>query len=182
MAAKEKKHYAFAGHETIEAMRHSLFRFQNPAQAQRIANRLAEEFIFAPKLSDPKDKKAIVLWVRDLEITEEERKRGYLGNFAKISMHRLPAGKWTLTLTKMAFPLNKHPLKKALPRAHPNWGHPLLRNASRNKTWPTLQAAAEQLMRLHEEFPEISIPGVNQLKIKVYARAEKASCPSSALS
>ena len=174
---KEKKYYAFSDHETIQAMAHSLFRFQTIAQAQLITNRLAEEFILAPKLSDPGDKKAIVLWVRGMEVTPEEQGLGYLGNFGKISMHKLPSGKWTLTLAKMTVPLNKHPLRKAMPRAHPNWGHPVLRSAQRNKTWPTMKDAVDQLMKLHEEFPEISIPGLDTLKIKVYARAEKGKSP-----
>src|SRR5437868_9775838 len=92
-------------------------------------------------------------------------------------MHPLPQGKWTLTLTKIDIPLNKHPLKKAVPRRYPNWGHPVLRAASRHKSWTTMQEVVAQLMRLHEEFPEVSIPGLHKLKIMAYAKAEKGKSP-----
>ena len=173
----KKKHYAFAEHETIQAMVHSLFRFQTLEQAQLITNKFAEEFSLAPKFSDPLDKKSFVLWVRGLDVSEEQRKQGYLGNFGRITMHSIPSGKWTLTLARMDIALRHHPLKKSVPKPHPNMGHPVIRAASRKKTWPSMQAAAEQLMKLHEEFPEISVPGLNKLKIMTYVRAEKGQSP-----
>ena len=176
-SAMKKKHYAFSEHETIQAMLHSLFRFQTLEQAQNISNKFAEEFTLAPKLSDPLDKKSFVLWVRGLELTDEQVKQGFLGNFGRITMHPLPTGKWTLTLTKMDVPLRKHPLRKPVPRPHPNMGHPVIRAATRQKVWPTMQDAADQLMKLHEEFPEISVPGINKLKIMTYAKAEKGKSP-----
>jgi hypothetical protein len=172
----DKKYYAFAEHDSIQAMLHSLYRLQTFEQAQMITNQLAEKFILAPKFSDPTDKKSFVLFVRDL-MTPEQSKLGYLGNFGKISIHKLPGGKWTLTLTVLDVPLKKHPKRKTVPRPHPNMGHPLLRSASRNKTWPTMQAANADLMKLHEEFPEISVPGVNRLRIMTYIKAEKGTSP-----
>ncbi len=175
--AMKQKTYAFVEHETIQAMVHSLFRFQTLEQAQMITNQFAEEFLLAPKMFDPLDKKTVVLWVYNLEVTDKEKKEGYLGNFGKITMHQLDSGKWTLTLAKLPVPLRKHPKRKPVPRRHPNMGHPVLRAASRNKTWPTMQDASAQLMGLHEEFPEISVPGLNKLKIMTYVRAEKGKSP-----
>lgn len=172
-----KKHYAFVEHETVQAMLHSLFRFKSLEQAQLITNRFALEFTLAPKLSDPLDKKSFALWVRGFEITEDEQKLGYLGNFGRITIHRLPTGKWTLSLTKIDAPLNKHPQRKPVPRRHPNMGHPVIRAASRAKSWPSMQEAAAQLMKLHEEFPEISVPGLNKLKIMTYVKSEKGVSP-----
>jgi hypothetical protein len=174
---KEKKYYAYFEHETVQAMLHSLFRFQNPMQAQLVSNRFADEVILSPKMSDPKDRKAIVLWVRDLDVTEEQRKLGYLGNYGKISLVKLPNGKWTLSMIRIDVPLGKHPLYVKVARRYPNSGHPVLRNAARNKTWPSMQEAFEQLMKLHEEYPEVSIPGVNKLKIMSYKKAEKGKSP-----
>lgn len=170
---EEKKYYAYFEHETVQAMLHSLFRFQNPMQAQLVSNRFADEVILSPKMSDPKDRKAIVLWVRDLDVTEEQRKLGYLGNFAKISLVKLPNGKWTLSMLRIDVPLNKHPLYVKVARRYPNSGHPVMRAASRSKTWPSMQEAFAQLMKLHEEYPEVSVPGVNTLKIMTYKRAEE---------
>jgi len=178
MAKKEeKKYYAYFEHETVQAMLHSLFRFQNPMQAQLVSNRFADEVILSPKMSDPKDRKAIILWVRDLDVTAEQKKLGYLGNYAKISLVKLPNGKWTLSMVRIDVPLNKHPLYVKVARRYPNSGHPVLRSASRNKTWPTMQEAFAQLMALHEEFPEVSVPGVNKLKIMTYKKAEKGTSP-----
>lgn len=178
MAKKdEKKYYAYFEHETVQAMLHSLFRFQTPMQAQLVSNRFADEVILSPKMSDPKDRKAIVLWVRDLDVTNEQRKLGYLGNFAKISLVKLPNGKWTLSMIRIDVPLNKHPLYVKVARRYPNSGHPILRAADRKKTWKTMQEAFAQLMALHEEYPEVSVPGVNTLKIMTYKRAEKGTSP-----
>ena len=172
-----KKNYAFADHETIQAMVHSLFRFQTLEQAQMITNKFAEEFTLAPKMSDPLDKKSFVLWVHNLELTDKEKKEGFLGNFGRITMHQIPSGKWTMTLTKMDVPLRKHPMRKPVPRRHPNMGHPVMRAAARNKVFTTMQDAAAQLINLHEEFPEISVPGLNKLKIMTYVKAEKGKSP-----
>ncbi len=172
-----KKQYAFAEHETVQAMLHTLFRFQTLEQAQMITNKFAQEFTLAPKLSDPLDKKSFVMWVRGLEVTDDQKKLGFLGNFGKISMHQIKGGKWTMTLKKIDVPLNKHPLRKAIPRRHPNMGHPVIRSATRGKTWPTMLEANAQLVKLHEEFPEISVPGLGKLKILTYVKAEKGESP-----
>lgn len=178
MAKKdEKKYYAFFEHETVQAMLHSLFRFQSAMQAQLVSNRFADEVILAPKMSDPKDRKAIILWVRDLDVTPEQRKLGYLGNFGKISLLKLPNGKWTLSMVRIDVPISKHPLYVKVARRYPNSGHPLLRAASRNKTWPSMSAAFAALMELHEEYPEVSVPGVNRLKIMTYKKTEKGRPP-----
>ncbi len=173
----KKKNYAFAEHETIQAALYSLFRFQTLGQAQLITNRLAAEFLLAPKQSDPLDKRSFALWVRDLELTPEQKKQGYVGNFGKITIHKLPKGKWTLTLSKLDVPLKHHPHRKRVKQPHPNMGHAVLRAAIRNKIWPTMQEAADQLVKLHEEFPEISIPGINKLKILAYIKDNKGLSP-----
>ena len=172
-----KKNYAFAAHESVQAMIHSLFRFQTLEQAQMITNKFAEEFTLAPKMSDPLDKKSFVLWVHSLELTEKEKQEGFLGNFGRITMHQIPSGKWTLTLTKLNVPLRKHPMRKPVARRHPNMGHPVMRAALRTKKFTTMQEAGEQLMNLHEEFPEISVPGLNKLKIMTYVKATKGQSP-----
>jgi len=174
---EEKKYYAYAEHETVQAMLHSLFRFQTAMQAQLISNRFADEVILSPKMRDPKDREAIFLWVRDLDVTEEQRKNGYLGNFAKISLIKLPNGKWTLNMVRVDIPLAKHPLRMKMARRYPNSGHPTLRGAARGKTYTSMQAASDALMKMHEEFPEVSIPGVNRLKIMCYRKAEKGQSP-----
>lgn len=175
--SNKEKYYAYFEHETVQAMLHSLFRFQTPMQAQLVSNRFADEVILSPKMSDPRDRTAIFLWVRDLDVTEEQRKLGYVGNFAKISLVKLPNGKWTLSMVRVDVPLNKHPLYVKVARRYPNSGHPVIRAASRNKTWPSMQEAFAQLMKLHEEYPEVSTPGVNKLKIMTYRKAEKGQSP-----
>ena len=178
MAKKtDKKYYAYAEHETVQAMLHSLFRFQTAMQAQLVSNRFADEIILSPKMRDPQDREAICLWVRDLDVTEEQRKNGYLGNFAKISLIKLPNGKWTLNMVRMDIPLTKHPLRLKIDRRYPNSGHPVLRGAARGKVYTSMQAANGELMQMHEEFPEVSIPGLNRLKIMCYRKGEKGQNP-----
>lgn len=177
MVKKDEKYYAYFEHETVQAMLHSLFRFQSAMQAQLVSNRFADEVILAPKMSDPKDRKAIFLWVRDLDVTDEQRKQGYCGNFAKISLVKLPNGKWTLTMIRVDIPLNKHPIFVRVSRRYPNSGHPVIRAADRGKSFESMMAANDALMKLHEEYPEVSIPGVNRLKIMSYRKAPKGESP-----
>lgn len=177
MVKKTEKHYAHFEHETVQAMLHSLFRFQTAMQAQLVSNRFADEVILSPRMSDPKDRRAIILWVRDLDVTEEQRQEGYLGNYAKISLLQLPNGKWTLSMTRIDMPLKRHPVKANLSRRYPNTGHPVIRGVERAKKYPTMQAANDVLMAMHEEFPEVSVPGVNRLRIKMYQKAEKGMNP-----
>ncbi len=173
----DKKYYAYVEHETVQAMLHSLFRFQTAMQAQLVSNRFADEVILSPKMRDPKDRAALFLWVRGLDVTEDQQKLGYLGNYAKISLLKLPNGKWTLNMVRVDIPLVKHPLRVKVSRRYPNSGHPVLRSAARGKTYSTMQSAFDALMKMHEEFPEVSIPGVNRLKIMTYRKAEKGVSP-----
>ena len=177
MVDTDGKYYAYFEHETVQAMLHSLFRFQSAMQAQLVSNRFADQVILSPKMSDPKDRKAIILWVRDLDVTPEQRKLGYIGNYAKISLLQLPNGKWTLSMLRIDVPLVKHPVKLQVERRYPNNGHPVLRGAERGKTYPTMQAASEALMQMHEEYPEVSVPGVNQLRIMMYKKAGQGETP-----
>ncbi len=177
MSTKDDKHYAYFEHETVQAMLHSLFRFQTAMQAQLVSNRFADQVILAPKMSDPRDRKAIILWVRDLDVTDEQRKLGYLGNYGKISLLQLPNGKWTLSMVRIDVPLVKHPLKIKVARRYPNTGHPVLRAAERSKPYPTMQAASDALMQMHEEYPEVSVPGVNRLRIMMYRKVGKGERP-----
>jgi hypothetical protein len=174
---EDRKYYAYFEHETVQAMLHSLFRFRTAEQAQMVTNRFAEEVIISPRFNDPKDRKAMILWVRDLDVTPEQKNLGYLGNYAKISMLKLPNGRWTLNMVRFDVPLKHHPVRQTPNRRYPNFGHPVIRAATRGKRWPTMQAAFEQLMQLHEEFPEVSVPGVNTLKITTYHKAEKGQPP-----
>ncbi|MDX2073878.1 MAG: hypothetical protein SFX19_05885 [Alphaproteobacteria bacterium] len=177
MVKKDEKHYAYFEHETVQAMLHSLFRFQTAMQAQLISNRFADQVILAPKMSDHKDRRSIFLWVRDLDVTPEQRSLGYVGNYAKISLIQLPNKKWTLSMTRVDVPLVKHPVKLRVGKRFPNTGHPLIRGIERGKTYDNMQQAAEALMAMHEEFPEISVPGVNRLRIMMYKKSEKGKSP-----
>jgi hypothetical protein len=52
-----------------------------------------------------------------------------------------------------------------------------LRDIKKKRIFGTINEAARELERLHEEFPEVSIPGENRLMIILYERVEGVKSP-----
>lgn len=115
------------------------------------------------------DAASIRLWVRGLDVTDEERDARYIGNFAVLSCRHLPHGKAQLSLTKLASALN-HPQRARFKAAHPNWGHPILRQILRGKLYETAARACGDLQILHEEYPDTSILVGTRLHLIVFGR------------
>lgn len=166
-----KKRYASASLPLMEAILNTLFRFSKEEQALKQLEELRERFILSKEQED--DNLSVRLWISDFSLTEEEIAQGYLGNFAVIRHRKIGDGKFTLYPEKLEIELKNHPQKKRPKRAHPDWGHPILRVIKKKPVFQSVEDAHALLMKLHEEYPEISIPTKNKLYIILYERLKK---------
>lgn len=167
------KRLATEKNPTIEAVINGLFRLENREQAVQKIEALDENFITSSKLPPSKIEGGIKLWIRGYQITKDEEKEGYLGNYAEVAPKEIEGGKYTLSCDKLDVKLKYHPQRKRPKKKHPDWGHPCLRLVKKKKVFETIEDAQRVLGQLHEEFPNISIPAVNKLFIIIYSKSEK---------
>jgi hypothetical protein len=171
---ERKKLIANLNDPTLEAIAAGRFRFGTPAQALVVLERVYKNFATC-KEQDPigeDGRPSLKLWIRDFALTNEEKNKGYKGNFAKITIAPTDKEKFTLLAEKIVTQLKNHPEKTRVGKRHPDTGHPILRAAIRGKIYPAIEDARKELEMLHEEFPEISIPGADKVHLLVYVREE----------
>lgn len=179
MPAIKQKKSATVRNPTIEAVVKQLLRLPDAAAAVRKMDAIRSHFITSQKqLTDTKTP-SIILWIKGFDVSDAELAAGYLGHFAAIAPKKLPEGKWTLTATKMMLDLKEHPAKKyqVVKQRHPNWGHPVLRKIKKGITHSSVEDAAGLLLKLHEEYPDASIPGELKLYLMVFGRTDDGSKP-----
>lgn len=111
-----------------------------------------------------------MLWIKGFGLSPDEAEAGFTGHYAEMRVVPTEKGLFTLEATRVERPLEKHPQRKRPPERHPNWGHPILRAVKKGKLYTTLEAASAELERLHIEFPDVTIPGVNKLYLIVYEK------------
>lgn len=170
-----QKKIAIVKHPLIEAAVAGLFRFKEHRQAVKRLREINDKFIVAKEQEENLKQNRLRLWVKDFELTPKEVEKGYRGHFVEISVVEPEAGKFSLKSEKLDIPLNLHPQKTRPKGSHPDWGHPVLRRLEKKPLFATLEEANAVLMRLHEEYPNISIPGDNQLLIMIYRKKKETS-------
>jgi len=173
-----KKKYASVKNPTIEAIISETFRFANTDQAQSRLEALRETFITSrlPEDVDP-DPKELKLWIRGYGLSSKMREKGYIGNYARFEVKRAGKGKWTLSPVLLSIDKKYHPQRRQPPSRHPNWGHPIMRDIKKNRVHPAVETAQNELARLHELFPEVSIPLTNKMYIMVYQKTDDGLPP-----
>ncbi len=186
---KKEKKYATIGHPTIHALVHGLYRFASDEQAKKLLAKLKNQFVFSNNnnVLGEGNRGGVeqvdghlapsLLWIRGFEVTKEEIDQGYVGHFALAASALLPDGKYTLKAYKLASELAIHPQRKRQQQQHPNWGHPILRDIKNKRVFDDVETAQNELIRLHTEFPEISIPSYEGLLVMVYEKAEGVKSP-----
>jgi hypothetical protein len=176
MSEKErKKHIASVSDATLEAIAAGRFRFGTPAQAMVVLDRVYKNFVTCRE-QDPigeDGRPSLKLWIRDFQVSEQEKQKGFKGHFARITIRDMEREKFTLHAEKIITELKHHPEKSRAGRRHPDTGHPILRAAIRGKIYAQIELARKELELLHEEFPEITIPGADKLHLLLYVREEK---------
>lgn len=171
----KKRKYATAVHPSIEAVLGGLYRYKTREQAVERIKALAGHFVLSKE--KPEDPDSLLMWIKGFAVNEKDEKEGYTGHFALITIRETEEGKFSISATRVDKPLDIHPQKKRVLMRHPNWGHPILRASKRGRVYETMEEAQEELLRLHEEFPEVSIPGMGKLFIIVYGKKEGSKKP-----
>lgn len=164
--------YATTRHPTIAAVIAGNYRYADIDQAKRQLAILRDHFVLSRHQTEEAGEHGIILWIKGYLITPEEKKDGYTGNYAVIFPVLRPNGKYTLIASKVESELKFHPQRQRPTHKHPNWGHPILRSVKKKRIHDTVEAAQEELARLHEEFPEVTIPLTNKLYLIVYSRQD----------
>jgi hypothetical protein len=166
---------ATEAHPIIDACTHELFRLETDEQAIKRLENIAHNFIIAKKQLE-EDQFSVSLWIKGYSVSKEEKEQGYLGNFATLR-YRKTGAKLTIYAEKDEVELKLHPQKKREKQKHPNWGHPLLRQIKKELKYTEPEEPQELFMRLHEQFPETSIPCTNKLYLMVYSKKEGEKIP-----
>ena len=171
--------YATLRHPTIEAVVGGHYRYKEKAHAIARLNSIRDHFILSKEQpASTSANPVIVLWIKGYAVTEAEAQEGYTGHFAQMQLAKRKDGTFTLSATKLTKPLTNHPQKKRPAAKHPNWGHPIMRAVKRGKLYTTLEAAQEELDRLHLEFPEVTIPGNGKLYLIIYEKRPGIARPT----
>jgi hypothetical protein len=100
----------------------------------------------------------LVLWIRGYALSEEEKKKNYAGNFARLEVGSVSADWFRLYITKIEEDISRHPIRpfdKSHP--HPSWGHPILRSVEKHRVYNTEEEAEEELAQLRREYPDAGI-------------------------
>ncbi len=174
----QKKKYASLKNPTIEAIVGEHFRFANPEQAMERLEALNDSFITSrlPENLDPNPKE-IKLWIRGYGLSAAMLEKGYIGNYARFEVKRVEKNKWTIAPVLLSIDKKYHPQRRQPTRRHPNWGHPIMRDIKKTRVHKTVDTAQNELVRLHELFPEVSIPLTNKMYIMVYQKTEDDQPP-----
>lgn len=179
MTTQKQKKTATVRNPSIEAVVKQLLRLPSEEMALKKMAGIRSHFVVSKQHIEQSDTPNLMLWIKGFEVSKAELKEGYLGHFAVIAPKKLPDDRWTLTATKIEFELAKHPQRKyqAKKQRHPNWGHPLLRKIKKGISDLTLEEGVAMLMKLHEEYPDASIPGELKLYLMIYKKADKGEKP-----
>jgi len=169
----KNKKYASIGNPTINAVIKQLYRFETTEQANTKARSIVESFVVSSKNNYFRvDPNAVIIWITGFELSDEEIEKGYLGNYAALSVKSIDDDLYTVVAEKLPAALDIHPQKKRPKQRHPDWGHRTLRDIKKKKIYFTLEEVKAELEALQIEYPEVSIPINNGLLIIVYEKSE----------
>ncbi len=173
-----KKKYASVKNPTIEAILGEHFRFANADQAKDRLEALGDTFITSRLPEDiDTNPTELKLWIRGYGLSSAMREKGYIGNYARFEVKRAEKGKWTISPVLLSIDKKYHPQRRQPPRRHPNWGHPIMRDIQKNRVHTQVDTAQNEMVRLHELFPEVSIPLTNKMYIMVYQKTDDGQPP-----
>lgn len=155
-------------HPSMEAVLNGLLRLPDMESAQGWMQKLRNHFIASQKLAASPEE--LVIWVKGYGLTDAQKAEGYLGHFVRI-VPQQKKNYVTLTATLLPMDVKSHPQREyPKHKDNPNWGHPLLRKLKKGASYPTIEEAQSVLAKLHQQFPNVSIPGLNKLFLMIYSR------------
>ena len=178
---ENKERYARVGHPKIESIVNGVCKFNTRSDALERLNIIS--VMFTMRRQEPGEEERIeyeLLWIRDFEVTEEERDKGYMGNYARIQYEE-HEGKHYLFIKKEIVELKYHPRRKRPKNPMPNWGHPKLRffdQGAKRIYKSTIEEAKEHMQSLAEEYPKCSVmTDEMKLFIQIFSRKEDPKKP-----
>lgn len=169
--------YASIANKNIAAVVGRLFRFKTEQAAIEKLEFIKESFVISAQQEENPPKPCVIMWIKNFEVTENEKKAGRVGNFAFVTYEKMEDGLYTLSATKIDKELKNHPSRKRQKQNCPNWGHPILRSVKKGKIYPSIEEVSAELQNLQMEYPETSIPGQNKLYIMIFSREGGARNP-----
>lgn len=149
------------------------YNFRTKEKARIILDKISKKYITSRKDENedyPDD--AIKLWIKWFDVSQEEREKGYKGNYAWIRIQEVNRNQYTLKIEKVHVPLNFHPQKRIQRKANPNNGHPLLRRIDKGELFNNKEDALLILKDLHNQYPQTSLIATedDKLYIQVYSK------------
>jgi hypothetical protein len=149
-----------------------LYRFTSKRDALAVLAGLGRGFVRAKGAVPPHENGSPVvkLWVKDFELSAEDRSKGYEGHFAHLWVEFLEIGYYTIRAEKVHAPLARHPRKGKIKGKHPNRDNPVMRAVERGKTFASFEEARALLEALHVDYPLATTPTADALKILLFSR------------
>lgn len=179
---KPKTRYAHVRDPMIVGIIHEMFSFEDATQALAKIENLASRYTTSQHQieNDQTDYPSLILWIRNYEVTDEDKENGLMGNYAcitykEVKESKLGAVRYTLYAIKLPAERKLHPMKKQLKTRHPNWGHPVMQSIKERVAYTTPEEAQAQLDRLHADFPEVTVPNPGKLYTMLYQRRKNRS-------
>lgn len=177
MANDQPERYANASNKHIEALILGLYRFTSEQAAHDKILQLQSQFTIARETLHTPENPSFSLWIKDFDMTDAERDKGYMGNYASVRIASIDGGLFTLVSNKLETELRYHPRRKRKTADMPNWGHPILRKIKDGRTFPSLADAQAELDQLHLEYPKTSVPGNHALYAMIFSRQNNIKQP-----
>lgn len=166
-----KPKYAYAEDPIIVAVINGLFSFKQEEKALQRLDSIKSQFIQSRKMvGDKSEASPVALWIKGFDITKSEEKDGILGNFAILYVEKSTRGTYTLKAKKIEQEVKYHPQRVRPNQKHPNLGYPIIRAIMNGKEYKNKDDAWEDLLLIHEDFPDATIPQPNKLLVMIYGK------------
>lgn len=167
----KKRYYNSESGSLLRSIRLGKATFPTRIDAIRVVESIKQKYICRKPPDDGAWRRGVVeLWIRNFEVTPEEKKRGARGNYAKMYTKRLPDNTFTIAVDKIPVPVKNHPQRTRQRHPHPNFGHPVLRAVTNRQAYDSRDEAYDRLASLHDEFPNGTKLFRTGLNVYVFSR------------
>lgn len=162
----------------VQAVINEQYRFKTEEDGLKKIAYLKSRFVESKKAREVDGEKTAVIWVKDYELTKEEKESGLLGNFMLISvLYDKKTKQHYLSAKKLPAEPKFHPKRIRPKQSTADFGHFVLRRIQKNWWYPTIEEANADLALLAADYPDVSIPATNKLYTMIYRKAEKGEQP-----
>lgn len=169
--------YLNTNNNLVRKLLSGTYRYNTYDSACEMLKTIRENFVVSKKLvayEDAEDPGQLIVWIRGFELTEDERNKGYVGNYVHVRITQEADHKFHISLRKMVTELSDHPQRRRPPSPMPDWGHPILRDVKKGRQYVDREEAERELSRLVHAFPDISrTEGPDRLRIMIWNSVTK---------